>query len=166
MKIYGKQKKNLLERKWAHSLHSHETRRGRGRRCWVKADKKFASWAKRKRKKEKKKKEKCVYLCKEGLPRQAQVIFTATMHDVGIRCVDLRLVALPTALYLQRCPVSFVRGTCVLRLCCRFHMQARKWTSPGVFHDMALPGLCLELSFKVVSVELARNFYVTKLSKE
>ena len=24
------------------------------------------------------------------------------MNDVGIRCVDLRLVALPTALYLQR----------------------------------------------------------------
>ena len=27
--------------------------------------------------------------------------------------------------------------------------QVRAWTSPGVFHDMALLGLCLELSFNV-----------------
>ena len=82
----------------------------------VKADKKFASRAKRKRKKEKKKKGKCAYMCEQILPRQAQVILSATMHDVGIRCVDLGLVVLPTALYLQRKLVSFVRGTCVLRL--------------------------------------------------
>ena len=29
------------------------------------------------------------------LRRQAQVILTATMHDFGIHCVDLGLVALP-----------------------------------------------------------------------
>ena len=70
---------------------------------------------KEKERKKKKEKEKCAYMCKQSLPRQAQVTLTATMHDVGIRCVDLRLVALPTALYLQRYPVflSFeVRDRC------------------------------------------------------
>ena len=42
---------------------------------------------------------------------------------IQIRCVDLGHVALPTALYLQHYLVSFVRGTCMLRLCCRFHSQ-------------------------------------------
>ena len=53
--------------------------------------------------------------------KQAQAIIltaTCTMHDVGIRCVDLGHVTFPTALYLQRFLVSFNRG--VLRLCCRF----------------------------------------------
>ena len=48
--------------------------------------------------KEKKKKGKCAYMCEQTLPRQDKVILTATMHDVGIRCVDLGLVALPTDL--------------------------------------------------------------------
>ena len=34
--------------------------------------------------------------------QQAQAILVATMHDVGIRCVDLGHVALPAALYLHR----------------------------------------------------------------
>ena len=34
--------------------------------------------------------------------QQAQAILIATMHDVGIRCVHLRHIALPTALYLHR----------------------------------------------------------------
>ena len=33
--------------------------------------------------------------CVNSLRRQAQVILAATMHDVGIHCVDLGLVALP-----------------------------------------------------------------------
>ena len=54
------------------------------------------------------------------------------------------LVALPTALYLQRYLVSFVRGTCVLRLCCRFHRQ--------------------ESGFRRcdLKIEVARDFYVSK----
>ena len=66
--IESKKKKS---RKKLGPLHSHETRRGSGRRCWVKADKKFSSGAK-KGKKEKKKKQKCVYMCKQScIPRQA-----------------------------------------------------------------------------------------------
>ena len=79
--------------------------------------------------------------------RQAQAILTATMLDVGIRCVDLRLVALPTALYLQRYLVSFVRGKYVLRLCwqcCRFHRQ-----------ESGLRRCDLK-------IEVARDFYVSK----
>ena len=49
-------------------------------------------------------------MCEQTLPRQAQVILTATMHDVGIRCVDLGHVVLPTALYLQRYLVSLIRS--------------------------------------------------------
>ena len=66
------------------------------------------------------------------------------MHDVGLHSVALGLVALPTALYLKRYLVSFVRGTCVLRLCCRFHRQ--------------------ECGYVVVifKIEVARDFYVTK----
>ena len=45
-------------------LHSHETLRGRGRSCWIKADKKFANRAKRKRKR-RKRKEKCAYMCEQ-----------------------------------------------------------------------------------------------------
>ena len=45
-------------------LHSHETLRGRGRSCWIKADKKFASRAKRKRKR-RKRNEKCAYMCEQ-----------------------------------------------------------------------------------------------------
>ena len=57
---------------------------------------------------------------------------------------DLGLVALPTALYLQRYLVSFVRGTCVLRLCCRFHRQ--------------------ESGFRRcdLKIEVARDLYVSK----
>ena len=47
------ERKKETRRKNLGPLHSHETRRGRGRSCLVKADKKFASRAKRKRKKEK-----------------------------------------------------------------------------------------------------------------
>ena len=59
--------------------------------------------------------------------KQAQVILTVTMHDVGIRYVDLGQVAIPTALlHAALYLVFFVRGrpTCVIRLCCRFHRHA------------------------------------------
>ena len=92
-------------------------------------------------------------------PRQAKAILTATMHDVGIRCVDMHwLVALPTALYLRRSLVSFVRGTYVLRLCCRFHRQEsglhrcdlKKSKSPVIFtclsKESALPGVFVDFS--------------------
>ena len=139
-----KERKKETTRKKLGSLRSYEIRRGRGRSCWVKADKKFASRAKRKERKKRKRKEKCAYMCEQTLPRLAQVILTATMHDVGIRCVDLGLVALPTALYFQLYLVSFVRGTCMLRLCCRFHRQEV---------------VSVVVIFKV---EVARDFYVTK----
>ena len=104
-------------------LHSYETLRGRGKSCWIKADKKFASRAKRKTK------EKCAYRCVNRLG-------TTTAGSSNFDCNNARcwnplcwhelgLVALPTALYLRRYryQASFVRGTCMLRLCCRFHRQ-------------------------------------------
>ena len=97
MKIDGKTKKKRKEtaRKmyWLCLIHSLETRRGRGRSCCVRADKTFASRATRKRK------ETCAYICEQSLPRQAQVILTATMNDVGIRCVDLVHVHVVLQLY-------------------------------------------------------------------
>ena len=33
-------------------------------------------------------------MCEQTLPRQAQVVLTATMHDVGINCVNLGHVEL------------------------------------------------------------------------
>ena len=47
--------KTLFTGKKLGPLHSHETLRGRGWSCWLKADKKFASRAKRKKKEKKKK---------------------------------------------------------------------------------------------------------------
>ena len=52
-------KKKLQERSWAHFI-SHETLRGRGRSCWIKADKKFANRSKRETWKEK-----CAYMCEQ-----------------------------------------------------------------------------------------------------
>ena len=145
MKIDEKQKKKRTTKNKLGPLHSHETRRGGGRSCWVKADKMFASRAKRKKKK-RKRKEKCADMCEQTLPRQAQVILTATMHDVGIRCVDLGIVALPTALHLQRCLVSFIRGTCVLDSAVDFTGKKLKVVSVVV----------------IFKIEVARDFYVTK----
>ena len=78
--------------------------------------------------------------------KQAQGILIATMHDVGIRCVDLRHVALPTALYLQCGPVlsTEVRACCVLY--CRLH---RHWQESG-FRRYDL------------EIEVARDFSVTQ----
>ena len=57
--------------------------------------------------------------------RQAQAILTATMHDVGIRCVDMTLGLLRFQLHFT-CSATFfsfeVRACCD-RLCCRFHRQ-------------------------------------------
>ena len=114
-------------RKQLGPLHSHETLRGRGRSYWIKADKKFESRAKRKRKRRKR---------KENAPTCVNRLGTTTAGSSNFDCNnarsrcwnplcwhDLGLVALPTALCLQRFLVSFVRGTCVLRLCRRFHRQ-------------------------------------------
>ena len=100
----------------------------------------------------------CAYMCEQTLPRQAQAVTTATMHDVGIPLVDLGLVVLPTALYLQRYLVSFVRGTCVLRIFCSIS-QTRKWfpslwslkskspvISTWLSKELALPGLSIDFS--------------------
>ena len=38
-----------------------------------------------KERKKRKRKEKCTYMCEQTLPRQAQIVLTATMHDVGSR---------------------------------------------------------------------------------
>ena len=106
----------------------------------MKADKTFASRAKRKRKKENgKRKEKCAYLSEQTLPRQAQVFLTAAMHDVGIRCVDLGHVALHSAtLFLSS----------VVRACCD---SAVDFTGKTVVSVVAM--------FKI---EVVIDFYVTK----
>ena len=72
--------------------------------------------------------EKCAYMCEQTLPRQAQVILTATMHGVGIRCVDLRHVALPTARHLVLAALPclfrsrFVRAATLLWI-----SQVKRW---------------------------------------
>ena len=58
---------------------------------------------------------------------------------------ELGLVALPTALYLLRYLVSFVLGTCVLRLCCRFHRQESGLRRCDLYN-----------------IEVARDFFVPK----
>ena len=73
------------------------------------------------------------------------------MHDVGIRCVDLMrgLLRFPTALYLQRYPLFL---SFEVRACC----------------DSAVDFTGKKVVFVVVvfKIEVARDFYVTKLSKE
>ena len=63
--------------------------------------------------------------------KQAQEIFTATMHDVGIRCADLGHVALPLWLHFTWSGTLFLSleadvRAASLRLCCQIHRQA-KW---------------------------------------
>ena len=100
-------------------------------------------------------------------PRQAQAS-NFDCNNAPCSWHDLGLVALPTALYLQHYLVSFVRGTCVLRLCCRFHVrgatllsisQTRKWfpslwslkskspvISTCLSKESALPGVFVDFS--------------------
>ena len=91
-------------------------------------------------------------MSEQTLPRQAQVILTATMHDVGIHCVDLcwavLYVALRTALYLQRYLVSLNSFEVDLPAC---YDSAVDFTGKKVVSVVVI--------FKI---ELARDFYVTK----
>ena len=66
-------------------------------------------------------------MCEQTLPRQAQVILTDTMHGVGIRCVDLRHVALPTARHLVFAALPcFFRSRYVRAATLLWISQARK----------------------------------------
>ena len=131
--------------------------------CWVKADKKFASRAKRKRK------ENSAYMCKQTLPQQAQVILTATMHDVGIHCVDLGLVALPTAALLAALPCFFrswyMRAKTLLSI-----SQAREWfpslwslkskspvISTWLRKESALPGVFVDFKARLLEESSLRR---------
>ena len=83
-------------------------------------------------------------MCEQTLPRQAQVVLTATIQDVGINCVNLGHVALQ------------LHFTCSATLFLSFEVRA--------CFDSAVDFT----SKKVVSVvaifqnEVARDFYVTK----
>ena len=146
MKVNGKPKKETTRKKF-YPIHFHETRRGRGRSCWVKAEKTFASRAKRKRKKEKKRKGKCAYMYEQTLPRQAQAVLTAIMHDIGIHCVDLGHVALQLHFTVLAALPCFVRSRYVRVAATLLSIsQARKWFP----------------SLRSLTFEVARDFYVTK----
>ena len=76
----------------------------------------------------------------QALPRQAQVILTATMHDVGIRCVDMTFGLLRFQLHFT------CSGTLFLSFKVRAISEARKWFSVVV----------------IFKIEVARDIYVTK----
>ena len=135
-------------RKKMRPIHSHETRRGRGRSCWVNADKTSASRAKRKERNKRNRKENCAYMREQSLPRQSQVVLTATMHAVGIRCVDLGHVALQLHFTCSATLTLFLSFEVDLRGCCD---SAVDFTGKKVVSVVAI--------FKI---EVARDFYVTK----
>ena len=80
----------------------------------------------------------------QTLPRQAQVVLTATMHAVGISCVDLGHVALQ--LHFTCSATLFLSFE--VRACCD---SAVDFTGKKVVFVVAI--------FKI---EVARDFYVTK----
>ena len=94
----------------------------------------------------KKKKGKCAYMCEQTLPRQAQVILTATMHDVVIHCVDMTLGLLRFQLHFTCSATLFL--SCEVRACCD---SAVDFTGKKVVSVVVI--------FKI---EVARDFYVTK----
>ena len=83
-------------------------------------------------------------MCEQTLPRQAQVVLTATMHDVGINCVNLGHVALQ--LHFTCSATLFLSFE--VRACCE---SAVDFTSKKVVSVVAI--------FKI---EVARDFYMTK----
>ena len=87
-------------------------------------------------------------MCEQPLPRpQVRVIWLqqCTMLESAVLTLGLLRFQLHFS-YLQRYLVSFVRGSCVLRLCCRFHSQESGMVSVVV----------------IFKIEVARDFYVTK----
>ena len=79
-----------------------------------------------------------------------QVILAATMHGVGIRCVDLRHVALPTCTPFGTCSGTLFLSLEV-RACC----------------DSAVDFIGKNVASGVVifKIEVARDFYVTNKQK-
>ena len=128
-----KEKKKKLTRKKFGPAHSHETLRGRGRSCWIKADEKFANRAKRKRKR-RKRKEKCAYMCeptwhhhgrlKQFWLQQCTLSESAVLTWTWACCASncTLLAALP-CFFRSR----FVRAATLLSI-----SQARKW-SPSLW---------------------------------
>ena len=96
--------------------------------------------------KKRERKEKCAYMCEQNLPRQAHVFLTATMHDVGIRYVDLGHVALQ--LHFTRSAILF--RSFEVRDCCD---SAVDFTGKKVVSVVAM--------FKI-EFEVAIDFYMTK----
>ena len=98
----------------------------------------------KKKKERKKEKEKCAYMCEQTLTRQAQVVLTAIMHDVGINCVNLRHV--PLQLHFTCSATLFLSFE--VRACCdsAVDFKSKKVVSVVV----------------IFKIEVARDFYVTK----
>ena len=83
-------------------------------------------------------------MCEQTLPWQAQVVLTATKHDVGINCVNVGHVALQ--LHFTCSATLFLSFE--VRACCDFAVD---FASKKVVSVVAI--------FKI---EVARDFYVTK----
>ena len=85
-------------------------------------------------------------MCEQTSARQAQVILTATMHDLGIRCVDMTLGLLRFQLHFTCSATLFLSFE--VRACCD---SAVDFTGKKVVSVVVI--------FKI---EVARDFYVTK----
>ena len=97
----------------------------------------------KKEKETKEKQGKCAYMCEQTSPRHAQVVLTATMHDVGIRCVDLGHVALQ------------LHFTCSATLFLSFEVHAC-WDSAVDFTGKKVVSVVA-----IFKIEVACDFYVT-----
>ena len=84
----------------------------------------FASREKEKRKKKRKRKEKCAYMCEQTLPRHAQVVLTATMHDMVSTVLTLGM--LPSNCTLLGALPCFFRSRYVRAATLLAISQARK----------------------------------------
>ena len=129
-----KEKKKKLTRKKLGPAHSHETLRGRGRSCWIQADKKYANRAKRKRKR-RKRKEKCAYMCEQPWHHHGRLkqfwLQQCTMLESAVLTWTWACCASNCTLLAERLPCFFrsryVRPATLLSI-----SQARKW-SPSLW---------------------------------
>ena len=174
-----RKKEKETTRKKLGPLHSHETLRGRGRSCWLKADKKFASRAKRKRNEE------CAYMCeqtwhhhgrlKQFWLQQCTMLESAVLTCIGLLRFQLHFTCGAT-LFLS---FEVRRSTCcdsavdftgkkVVSIVAIF----KKSKSPVIFtclsKESTLPGVFVDFSVGVnlvASLFLVGLFWITKASE-
>ena len=168
-------KKKKTTRKKLGPLHSHETLRGRGRSCWLKADKKFASRAKRKRKR-RKRNEKCTYMCEQTWHHHGR------LKQFWLQQCTMLESAVLTCLGLLRFQLHFTCGATLflsfeVRTCCDSAVDFtgkkvasivaifKKSKSPVIFtclsKESALPGVFVDFSGIKLSLRTCRSNLVS-----